>query len=101
MEERGEDTAASPRAGSRRPLLLLVLLLALVPAWVLVTRALAKPPLVLVVVVGVDYLIVSLLRSPMWRGTLIALLVIPPIGLVAWWNLVLLRDLSGLMQQLR
>jgi hypothetical protein len=35
------------------------------------------------------------------RATLIALLVIPPIGLVTWWNLVLLRDLSGLMEQLR
>ncbi len=58
-------------------------------------------PLALVIVVGVDYLIVSLLRSPVVRGTLIALLVIPPIGLVAWWNLVLLRDLSGLMEQLR
>jgi type II secretory pathway component PulF len=58
-------------------------------------------PLVLVIVVGIDYLIVSLFRSPIVRATLTALLVVPPIGLVARWNLVLLRDLSGLMEQLR
>jgi type II secretory pathway component PulF len=58
-------------------------------------------PLVLIIVVGVDYLIVSLFRSPVVRATLIALLVVPPIGLVARWNLVLLRDLSGLMEPLR
>jgi hypothetical protein len=58
-------------------------------------------PLVLVIVIGVDYLIVSLFRSPVVRATLIALLVVPPIGLVARWNLVLLRDLSGLMESLR
>jgi hypothetical protein len=58
-------------------------------------------PLVAVMVIGIDYLIVSLIRSPVLRATLIALLVIPPIGLVTWWNLVLLRDLSGLMEQLR
>lgn len=58
-------------------------------------------PLVLVIVVGVDYLVVSLFRSPVVRATLIALLVVPPIGLVARWNLVLLRDLRGLMEQLR
>jgi type II secretory pathway component PulF len=58
-------------------------------------------PLVLVIVVGVDYLIVSLFRSPVVRAMLVALLVVPPIGLVARWNFVLLRDLSGLMEQLR
>jgi hypothetical protein len=58
-------------------------------------------PLVLVIVVGVDYLIVSLFRSPVVRATLIALLVVPPIGLVARWNLVLLRDLSRLIEPLR
>lgn len=58
-------------------------------------------PMVLVIVVGVDYLIASLFRSPVVRATLVALLVVPPVGLVARWNLVLLRDLSGLMEQLR
>jgi hypothetical protein len=58
-------------------------------------------PLVLVVIVVVDYLVVSLFRSPVVRATLIALLVVPPIGLVARWNLVLLRDLSGLIEQVR
>lgn len=58
-------------------------------------------PLVAATVFGIDYLIVSLLRSPVLRTTLIALLVIPPIGLVTWWNLVLLRELSGLMEKLR